>query len=418
MRPLFSIVIPTRDRPNFLREAIQSALEQEFDDYEIIVSDNSTNSETEKVVSEFESKKLKYFRTPKPLDMPKSWDFALSKANGKFITFLEDDDLLTKKFLQFYSKFVNLRENKDIKVFSYGHAVFSRIDKILQKQNLGNFEEKEYRLVFYILNSKDIINSFNARDRFNHLILSGWGFFNPQVSFIDKNFYDFIRNKYGRCFFNWVPDVTFSLVALYELSKESNNVLYISIPFLIARDTSVSYGYGARENRGDPEKVKEFLYQFEEFKEELIFSPFRDLFTVWNCLYDSFLIAFDIIGRNEVYNLAGKDIIRGFHRKFFVKMLEELGNLSKKDKYYEKYQKKIKMHFYFWKIKNFLSGLIQDREYVKEVLFSRLKYLLHIQDKKDSSYLNILTYYVSDLKEALGITDRIVIEKISQLNLD
>jgi len=99
MQPLFSIVIPTRDRPNFLREAIQSALEQEFDDYEIIVSDNSTNSETEKVVSEFWSKKLKYFRTPKPLDMPRSWDFALSKANCRFITFLADDDLLPKKFL-------------------------------------------------------------------------------------------------------------------------------------------------------------------------------------------------------------------------------------------------------------------------------------------------------------------------------
>jgi glycosyltransferase involved in cell wall biosynthesis len=119
MQQLFSIVIPTRDRPNLLREAIESALEQEFDDYEIIVSDNSTNSETEKVVSEFESKKLKYFRTPKPLDMPRSWDFALSKANGKFITFLADDDLLPKKFLQFYSKVINLKENIRVKVFSH-----------------------------------------------------------------------------------------------------------------------------------------------------------------------------------------------------------------------------------------------------------------------------------------------------------
>jgi len=77
MRPLFSIVIPTRDRPNLLKDAIQSALNQEFDDYEIIVSDNSTNSETQKLVSEFESKKIKYFRTPRLLDMPKSWEFAL-----------------------------------------------------------------------------------------------------------------------------------------------------------------------------------------------------------------------------------------------------------------------------------------------------------------------------------------------------
>jgi glycosyltransferase involved in cell wall biosynthesis len=104
MQQLFSIVIPTRDRPNLLRDAIESALQQEFDDYEIIVSDNSTNSETEKVVSEFESKKIRYFRTPKPLDMPRSWDFALSKANGKFITFLADDDILQKNSYDFIQK--------------------------------------------------------------------------------------------------------------------------------------------------------------------------------------------------------------------------------------------------------------------------------------------------------------------------
>jgi hypothetical protein len=51
--------------------------------------------------------------------MPRSWDFALSKANGKFITFLADDDLLPRKFLQFYSKVVNLKENRRVKVFSH-----------------------------------------------------------------------------------------------------------------------------------------------------------------------------------------------------------------------------------------------------------------------------------------------------------
>ncbi|MFZ8803251.1 MAG: glycosyltransferase family 2 protein [Candidatus Calescibacterium sp.] len=416
MRPLFSIVIPTRDRPNLLREAIQSALEQEFDDYEIIVSDNSTNSETEKVVSEFESKKLKYFRTPKPLDMPRSWDFALSKANGKFITFLADDDLLPKKFLRFYSKIVNLKENKGIKVFFHGLGVFSCIDEGAQIQNLSNFVGRKYSLVYYILNSKEGVRKFDARYLFKWQISSAWRWITPHASFVDKNFYDFIKSRYGRCFFNWAPDITFPTIALYELSKENNNsVCGISIPLLIVRDTYYSYGFGAK---GNPDKVKEFLHQFENFKGSLLFSPFKDLFTLENSIYDSFLIAFNIIGENEVCKLVGKDAIRDFYRKVFIRILKELEDLSKKDKFYKKYQIKVKRYFYFWKIKNFLSGLIQDREYVKEVLFSRLKYLLHIQDKKDSSYLNILTYYVSDLTEALNITDRIVNEKISQLNLD
>ena len=44
--PFFSIVIPTKNRPVFLRESIQSILYQDFDDYEIIVSDNFNETET------------------------------------------------------------------------------------------------------------------------------------------------------------------------------------------------------------------------------------------------------------------------------------------------------------------------------------------------------------------------------------
>jgi glycosyltransferase involved in cell wall biosynthesis len=413
MQPLFSIVIPTRDRPNLLRDAIQSALEQEFDDYEIIVSDNSTNSETEKVVSEFWSKKLKYFRTPKPLDMPRSWDFALSKANGKFITFLADDDLLPKKFLQFYSKIVNLKENKGIKVFSHRWGDFSNVVEKLQTQKLYNSEEEKYRIVFYILNGKDIIKRLDARYLFSWQIASAWRWFSSHTSFVDKDFYDFIRSKYGRCFFNWAPDITFPTIALYELSKEDNkNVCDVNVPLLIARDTPFSYGYGARRN---PEKVKEFLYQFDEFGGKLMFSPFKDLFTVWNCVYDSFLVAFDIIGKNEVYNLAGKDAIRDFQRKFFIAILDELRDLSKKDKSYEKYQKKVKMYFYFWKIKNFLFGLIQDREYIKEVLKSRLRRSLGIQSENQGFFFNLVRYDVSNLKEAISIADAIIEEKLKEL---
>ena len=39
-KPFFSVVIPTRNRASLLRYALQTALDQDFDDYEIVVSDN------------------------------------------------------------------------------------------------------------------------------------------------------------------------------------------------------------------------------------------------------------------------------------------------------------------------------------------------------------------------------------------
>ena len=426
MQPIFSIVIPTRDRPNLLRDAIQSALNQDFDDYEIIVSDNSTNSKTEKVVSEFQSKKLKYFRTPKPLDMPKSWDFALSKANGKFITFLADDDLLPKRFLEFYLKVVNLKESKSIKVFSHGGATLSYIDEKLQIQN--PYKGENYRLTFHILlgdrnvidelganllllDSKGVVNYFDAKHFFRWDLSLFLSWCRPHKSFFAKELYDLVRNKYGKCFFNWAPDITFPTIALYELAKGNNNAICdISIPLFIARDTPLSYGYGASRN---PNKVMEFLHQFDEFKGTLMFSPFKDLFTVANVMYDSYLIAFNIVGEKEIYKFLGKNVVRDFHGRAFKCILKELENLSKIDmlrERYERYQIKLKRYFYFWRIKKFLLSLIQNRGYVRYILKSRLRSLLGMQNGGQ------LSYKISGgLNESLNVVNAIIEEKLKEL---
>ena len=48
-RPLFSVVIPTRNRGHLLRHALHTALNQTFDDYEIVVSDNNSSDATPQV---------------------------------------------------------------------------------------------------------------------------------------------------------------------------------------------------------------------------------------------------------------------------------------------------------------------------------------------------------------------------------
>jgi hypothetical protein len=99
MSPLFSIVIPTRDRPLLLRYALDSALAQDFDDYEIVVSDNSSNEDTRILLEERASQRVRYVRTPRPLSMTDSWEFALGQARGRFLTYLCDDDALVPRLL-------------------------------------------------------------------------------------------------------------------------------------------------------------------------------------------------------------------------------------------------------------------------------------------------------------------------------
>lgn len=88
----FSVVIPTRNRPYTLRYTLQTCLHQSYDNYEIIISDNSTNEDTYRVVAEFNSPRIKYVRTPRSLAMSKNFDHGISYANNEYVIVIGDDD--------------------------------------------------------------------------------------------------------------------------------------------------------------------------------------------------------------------------------------------------------------------------------------------------------------------------------------
>jgi hypothetical protein len=88
----FSVVIPTRERAGTLRHALHTCLDQNFDDYEVIVSDNDSSPPTRAVVDEVTSPRVRYVRTPGPLAMSSNWDFAVSHARGEYVLLIGDDD--------------------------------------------------------------------------------------------------------------------------------------------------------------------------------------------------------------------------------------------------------------------------------------------------------------------------------------
>lgn len=91
--PNVSILIPAF-RPTWLNKAIQSALAQTYTDFELIISDDSADDEVEKVVRAWPDGRLQYFRNPTPGVPGSNRDFLISRARGKYIKFLFDDDFL------------------------------------------------------------------------------------------------------------------------------------------------------------------------------------------------------------------------------------------------------------------------------------------------------------------------------------
>jgi len=91
-RPRFSIVVPTRNRPDTLRSALTTCIDQNYDDYEILVCDNSEGGETEQVVRDAASPRIRYLAPTQPLAMSANWERGVAEARGEYVTVLGDDD--------------------------------------------------------------------------------------------------------------------------------------------------------------------------------------------------------------------------------------------------------------------------------------------------------------------------------------
>ena len=102
--PRFSIVIPTYNREDLVGYTIKSALNQTFDDVEIIVCDNCSTDGTERVVRQHSDARVKYVRTPRHMVIADNWEFARSHASGDLIMMLGDDDALLGSALEQFAE--------------------------------------------------------------------------------------------------------------------------------------------------------------------------------------------------------------------------------------------------------------------------------------------------------------------------
>jgi predicted O-linked N-acetylglucosamine transferase (SPINDLY family) len=95
-KPLVSICIPTYNGERFIREAIDSILSQTYPNLEIIISDDNSNDKTVEIAKSFQESSNCVFSILKheQYGLSQNWNFCISQANGKYIKFVFQDDLL------------------------------------------------------------------------------------------------------------------------------------------------------------------------------------------------------------------------------------------------------------------------------------------------------------------------------------
>ena len=99
--PTVSVIIPTYNRAWRLPVAIDSVLNQSFTDFELIILDNCSSDETEKVVSAYSDPRIRYFRQHRNTNsMYVNLGTGVNQACGKYLCVLCDDDRYKPDFVQ------------------------------------------------------------------------------------------------------------------------------------------------------------------------------------------------------------------------------------------------------------------------------------------------------------------------------
>lgn len=131
--PLVSIIIPTYNRAHFLRLTLLSIANQTYQNFEVfVIDDGSPNNEAQLVCENFE--KVTYYKIENSGGPAKPRNFGIQKAKGKYIAFVDDDDIWLHTKLE--KQIAVLEQNPD---FGLVHGCCETIDEngVLQNRIMG-----------------------------------------------------------------------------------------------------------------------------------------------------------------------------------------------------------------------------------------------------------------------------------------
>lgn len=101
VQPTVSIGMPIYNGQRYLREALDSLLEQDYSDFELILSDNASTDKTREICEEFAArdKRVRYYRQSSNCGVFANTEFLINSAVGRYYMLVGDDDVYVRSFI-------------------------------------------------------------------------------------------------------------------------------------------------------------------------------------------------------------------------------------------------------------------------------------------------------------------------------
>lgn len=254
MKPLFSIIILSFNNESTIEKAIKSALNQNFENFEIILIDDSSTDNSKKVIKKYK-KEIEILFNNKNQGISYSRNEGLRKSAGDYILFLDGDDFLEPDFLEKFSLSID-NDNADLIVCSFNTIINkTKIKNIFKKQYYQNknlitkrmLENFDNHMLYNVWNKcykKSIIKTFNITFDENKLIGEDLKFNQEYLlkintlSVIEKPLYNYVKspkstmNTYHENLFEIRLKENEEFVYFFEKNKIQNYQHFLAKRFL------------------------------------------------------------------------------------------------------------------------------------------------------------------------------------------
>lgn len=241
-QPYFSIIIPTKNRSVLISNVINSILIQDFYDFEIIISDNSDNDATGKIISTYIDKRVRYFKTGS-LSMVDNWNYGCSKASGSYLMILIDKYVMKPYMLSILYSHLSRASSP---ILSW------KID-IEDSQSINYNHYQGTHQIEYEKTSTILQTYFNLQypdyEKIDKLIPRG------RNCCISSDLYKKIITHTGCFASGYAPDYSIAFKILYEVDK----VLFIDSSFYTLFENKPKYSNGRLFELGKHQESKEIM---------------------------------------------------------------------------------------------------------------------------------------------------------------
>ena len=136
-KPLVSIIMNCHNGETYLKESINSLINQTYKNWELIFWDNFSSDSSKEVLMQFSDKRIKYYYTKNFTPLYEARNLAIKKTSGEFISFLDTDDWWSPKRLEKQIELFFKDKNLDV-VYTNFYFFYNKTKtkKISSKKNL------------------------------------------------------------------------------------------------------------------------------------------------------------------------------------------------------------------------------------------------------------------------------------------